>query len=166
VGLQVAGAQNRILAGETEGVIERIRNGLELDSTNWLLHMQLGWAHEVRKEWKEAADAYERAARFGRATSVPKAHLARALVFTGREHEARDLLSALRAEARKTGVYAPQVATVLAALGETEAAVDWLELAIRQRPPALPHALAEPGFESLRRHPRVVALLRENGLPQ
>jgi hypothetical protein len=53
----------------------------------------------------------------------------------------------------------------MAALGEMDAAVDWFEAAMRQRPRALPHALVEPGFERLRHHPRVVALLRKNGLP-
>jgi hypothetical protein len=42
-------AVTRVLDGETESMVERIQNGLELDSTSWLLHMQLGWAYEVRK---------------------------------------------------------------------------------------------------------------------
>jgi serine/threonine-protein kinase len=162
-----APGQVRVLAGDTsDEALALVRKGVDLDSTVWLVQVHLGWAHEIRKEWDEAIRAYERATRLARSTSIPRADLARVLALTGRRSEARKTLEELRGEAARTGIYLPQVATILAALGEPAAAIEWLEFSANQRHPGLPHALVEPGFEPIRNHPRLVALLRRHRLPE
>jgi Flp pilus assembly protein TadD len=163
---KAAPAVARLLAGRTDSVIERIQNVLELDSTVWLVQMQEGWTHEIRREWDDAIRSYTRAGHLAPTTPVPKADLARVLALTGRVAAAREVLTELRQEQVRTGIFLPEVSTILAALGETDAAITWLEASARQRHPLLPHALVEPGFASILTHPRVVALLRAYGLPQ
>jgi len=57
------------------------------------------------------------------------------------------------------------LAPLHAALGHGDAALDRLEAAARQRYPSLLTTLVDPSLDSLRRHPRFVALARRVGSP-
>lgn len=152
-------------AGRPDLAIEHARNAIELDSTFWLAYRALGRAYETMGELEAALRAYEKAVAFAGPTPEPTARLARVLALTGREREAQRILAVLQAEAAETGVYVPLVATVFLALGDEDAALSWAEAAARQRHPAFPHDMKEPGFASLRDDPRFQELLRRVGLP-
>jgi len=57
-----------------------------------------------------------------------------------------------------------QQAEVFAAWGENDTALDWLEVAYRQRDPGIVDIKADIGFIALREHPRFVAILQKMNL--
>lgn len=57
------------------------------------------------------------------------------------------------------------MASVLLALGDRDAALDWLEEAYRERHPELQQVGVDPGFAPLHADPRFRDLLRRIGLP-
>jgi serine/threonine-protein kinase len=155
---QVRLGASYIYLGRPELALEPLRNAIELDSM--LGHRELGWAYEALGQREEALREFEKAAHAMGGGARARAWLARGLVLAGREGEARRILESLRAEPARTGVYNPATAVVFLALGDTSAAFAWLDESARQRHAALPHTLVEPGFDSLRDHPRFVALRR------
>ena len=56
------------------------------------------------------------------------------------------------------------VATIYAALGEPDAAFEWIEKAFNERTPALTHLKADPRFEPLRADARFAVWLQRMGL--
>ena len=56
------------------------------------------------------------------------------------------------------------VATIYSALGEQDAAFEWIERAFNERSPGLTHLKADPGFETLHADPRFAVCLQRLGL--
>ena len=56
------------------------------------------------------------------------------------------------------------VATIYSALGEQDAAFEWIERAFKERSPGLTHLKADPGLETLRADPRFAVWLQRLGL--
>ena len=75
------------------------------------------------------------------------------------------MLSQLQAQATRTRVYQPGLATVFSALGDVDGAIDGLERSYRQKHPSL-RFLGGPAFASLEGDPRYRDLRRRIGLPQ
>lgn len=153
-----------VLAGQPDRALEPLNAAIELDSSLAQPHLNLAFAYETLGNREEAFREYEKAAALVRGRAIETAYLGRALVLAGREREGREILDTLKAHAAKTHVYTPQVALLFDALGQTGAAITWLEASARQRHPAFPHGIAEPAFASLRRNQRLRDLLRHNGL--
>ncbi len=93
------------------------------------------------------------------------ADLGYALARAGRTAEARAVLRELEALARERRVSAYDFAVVHAGLGETEAAVTWLEKAYAERATGVRWVKVDPIFDPLRGEPRFQVLLRSVGLP-
>ena len=72
--------------------------------------------------------------------------------------------AALRSEALRCGIWEPALAAALVAEGDTNAAMAWIEVAYRQRNPALVGLKVEPRYTALRRDRRFQDLLRRMGL--
>jgi TolB-like protein/DNA-binding SARP family transcriptional activator/Flp pilus assembly protein TadD len=144
-----------LAAKRPDEALEHFRNAVELDSLYTPAHAGIGAVFEARGQLEEAVRVYQRTDRVG---------LARALGLLGRKDEARKILEELRADAARTGVYAPWVATVFSAVDDIDGAINWLEHSYRQRHPAL-RFLGGPGFDGLERDPRFRDLRRRIGLP-
>ncbi|HSK19020.1 MAG TPA: tetratricopeptide repeat protein [Longimicrobiales bacterium] len=144
-----------LVAGRTDEALVHFRNAVELDSLYTPAHAGIGAVFEARGQLEEAARVYQRSDRVG---------LARALGLLGRKDEARVILQELQADAARTGVYAPWVATVFPAVDDIDGAINWLEHSYRQRHPAL-RFIGGPGFDLLERDPRFRDLRRRIGLP-
>ena len=74
------------------------------------------------------------------------------------------MLAQFQAEAGRTGVYEPGVATVFSALNDLDGAIDWLERSYQQRHPVL-RFIDGPTFARLEGDPRYLELRRRIGLP-
>jgi TolB-like protein/Flp pilus assembly protein TadD len=157
-------ANTLLQAGQPVAAREYLRNAIELDSTYWRAYESLGFVYEATGSLDSAVHAYERAVEFAGSTPVAKAEFARGLARAGRVREARRILAELQADAARTGVHAPTVATVLLALNDTEGALAWLEQAYRERHPQLRFIATVPGYGPLAGDPRFVDLLRRVGL--
>jgi len=154
-----------VRAGQLDDALYHVGNALELDSTYWRAHAVLGLIHERRGHPDDAIRVYERANQLARATTHrTKADIARVLAQAGRRSEARRLISELEGEAAGRGVHEPSVATALAAVGELDAAIAWLEAGDRERHPHLPFIAGDPRFVTLDGEPRFIELLRRIGV--
>ena len=77
---------------------------------------------------------------------------------------ARQVLQQLEEVARHQHVSGYYFSQIYLALGETEAALDWLERAAEERSPLIVYVKVAPQFDKLRAEPRFHALLRRIGL--
>ena len=91
------------------------------------------------------------------------ANLARAYVASGKRSEAETLLSDLKKRSNPGQSYAPEIAVIYAALGDTDQAMSWLEKGYEER--FNPGVLIRPGFDPLRSDPRFEDLVRRTGAP-
>ena len=82
---------------------------------------------------------------------------------TGRTAEARSVLRELLSRAKMEYVPPSTIGSIYAALGEFDAAIDWMERSVRERSNAAAYFAVEPSKESLRSHPRFQALLQRIG---
>jgi len=160
----LAGALRR--AGRYDLAKAASRDVIKHHPDYWLPHEGLGDDLVATGELEEAIGAFKTAVALAGRTSRPKAGLARALALSGRKGEARRLIRELRSEAAASGIYHPAVAVALVAVGDTDAAMDWLEAAYRQRHPDLTQINVEPRYAELRRNPRFQNLLRRVGFPR
>jgi TolB-like protein/DNA-binding SARP family transcriptional activator/Tfp pilus assembly protein PilF len=142
-------------ARRPDEALEHFRNAVELDSLYIPAHAGIGAVFEARGQFEEAVRVYQRTDRVG---------LARALGLLGRKDEARKILGELQADAARTGVYTPWVATVFPAVDDMDGAITWLEHSYRQRHPSL-RFLGGPAFDRLEADPRFRDLRRRIGLP-
>jgi serine/threonine-protein kinase len=154
-----------LAAGHHDEALEHIRSALELDSMSWQTHEHLGSFHETTGRLTEALLAYRKAVELARAApyrSTPD--VARVLARLGQEEEARQMLNELQAEAAHSGVHSPVVATVLFALGDTDAAFDWLEKSYHERHPRLRFMNGLPAYADMSGAPQFRDLLRRIGV--
>jgi Flp pilus assembly protein TadD len=105
-------------------------------------------------------------ASFERAVSLSdnpryQAWLAYAYVKAGRAGDARALLNKL---GHPLPGCAYDVATIHAALGDREAAMDWLQRAYQGREPALRYLMLDERLRDLRGEPRLMSLWRRLGI--
>ena len=98
------------------------------------------------------------------AKNIPlKAALAHACATAGKRDRAQSILRELISAAAHEYVSACAIASIHAALGDKERALDWLEKAREERDAALYRLKMDPRFDSLRPYPRFQALLRQIG---
>ena len=90
------------------------------------------------------------------------ANLARAYAASGKRNEAARLLSELEQRSRPGYSSASEIATIYAALGDTDRAMTWLEKGFDER--FNPGVLLRPGFDPLRSDRRFQDLVRRVGL--
>jgi len=74
------------------------------------------------------------------------------------------LLGDLKKRSNPTHSYAPEIAAIYVALGDSHQAMNWLDQGYDER--FNPGVLLRPGFDALRSYPRFGDLLRRVGLPR
>ncbi len=89
-----------------------------------------------------------------------------ALAKAGRRAEAEAILDDLRNPASQRSVSDPGVALILASLGQTEQALDWLEQAFERRCFWLVYLNVDPCYDPLRDHPRFRSLVKRMSFPE
>ena len=154
-----------LYAGRSDEALYHVSNALELDSAYWRAHAVLGLVYETTGRAEDAIREFERANELARArTHRTRADIARVLAHTGRQREARQLITEMQAEATATEAHEPAVATAFMALREDDAAFAWLEEAYRQRHPHLPFIAGDARFADMDDDPRFVNLMRRIGV--
>jgi TolB-like protein len=105
---------------------------------------------------QKAIKAFERrtSITIGSVADLPAAH-----ALAGRRDEAVAELERLLTTAREHYVSAYDVATIYAALGDTQTALDWLERALERRDPPIPLIGVDPAFDLLHADPRFVQVV-------
>jgi serine/threonine-protein kinase len=154
-----------ILAGRYDSAKTVARDVVALDPTYWQAHWRLGDALAMTGDLSGAAAAYERAIVTSSGAAEPPAALARVLARSGKMGSAREIVAEIQRKSARTGIKHPDVAAALFAVGDTSAAFDWLEAALRQRHPAMPTLLVGTAFADMRPDPRFQDLVRRVGFP-
>lgn len=140
------------------------RRALGLDSTFVPAWNTLGLALWQAGDHREAVGAWQHALAHSGASPADTAGLALAYARGGPDSIWRWMLDWLRARAGSTSVSPYAVATAYAALGEADAAIEWLELAFRQDPSALATLGLDAMFDPLRDDPRFQSLVARTRL--
>jgi tetratricopeptide (TPR) repeat protein len=136
----------------------------ELDPTFQLSHEILGAALERTGELDEAVTEYLRMLPEWRGREQMSAALQAAYAISGMNGFWRrfaDFAGELSERRVVTPVF---VATIYAALGDRNAAFEWIERAFNERTPALTHLKADPRFETLQADARFAVWLQRVGL--
>ena len=161
------GAVARIhyLTREPDTAIALYQAALEQDSTFYVARVGVALSYVSKGQPAEAERELRKAMTVSPAAQrVVPALLAFVAAVAGRRDEARDALTRLRPSAER-GMIPPEfVALVHIGLGESDAAMAWLERARENRSGTVPYLRVDPLVDPLRKDPRFVHMLRELGL--
>jgi TolB-like protein/DNA-binding winged helix-turn-helix (wHTH) protein/Flp pilus assembly protein TadD len=120
-----------LAAGEPEEAIEHATQAIAINPEFWPGYLHLGNAHRALGNDEAAIEAFANAEKLsGNGTVRAMSSRAGLLVKVGREDEAREILANLARRAERQFVPPYYIATIHAALGETDAAFEWLERAV------------------------------------
>ncbi len=153
-----AAAWIHLLAGEDDQAEAQARRTIELVPDALHGYFVLGWTAWRGHREAEAVAAFETALELSReATSL--AFLGHVYGRLGRRDEAKALLHELEQLVARGQAPPSAFAVIHAGLGDTDAAVEWLEKAYQLRDDKVFLLAAYPPFEPLRSHPRFAALV-------
>jgi DNA-binding SARP family transcriptional activator/TolB-like protein len=149
-------------AGEYERAIDQCNRTLELDPEFRLAWFWSALAHAQLGRTDEAITLLERAQALSPEDALTEAALAHVLASAGQTDEARTMLQRLLSVPDR---YVPsyEIAKIFVALGDQEAALDWLERALEQRSHSMAFLRVDPQLAPLQAHPRFRDLLRNVG---
>jgi eukaryotic-like serine/threonine-protein kinase len=146
-------------AGRHEQAIAEIRKALEIDRNFAPGHWHLGMAYEETGRYAEGVAEAERALALDSGSLLYLASVGHAYARAGRVREARATLARLSDASRTRHVSAYHVAVIHVALGDTTAALDWLERALAERSPWIGYLEVDPRVAPLRSHSRFQRLV-------
>lgn len=147
-------------ARQYEQAIEQYRRAISVAPKMYWSRLMLGCAYVQQGKFSEALVELQQARRLNDSPQ-PLAALGHTYAAAGQRAEAQAVLAELQTLAQHKYVSPYDVATIYAALGEKEQALDWLEKAHADRCGWLAWWLkVDPKFDSLRAEDRFVALLR------
>jgi serine/threonine-protein kinase len=141
-------------ARQPEQALDQLRRALAMDPTAEENHRLLGLTYVQVGQWDEAAGAFREAIAVSGSPALAEAGLGVVAAGRGRPEETRAVLAELEAQAGKRYVSPVAFVMLYAALGEAEAAFDWLDRAYEQRRGWLAYLNVEPALDRLRADPR------------
>ena len=134
---------------------------IQMDATHSAAHQYIGLSLGELGRHADAITALEQAVTLAPRNSERLAALAYGYALAGRRADARTVMKQLQAPSVGFG-NAYHLATIAAGLSDTDAALDWLEQAFRDREPMLANRVKiDPKLDPVRRAPRFVGLLRQ-----
>lgn len=150
-------------AGRYDEAIEQYRRAIGVDRKSHWAHLLLGWSLERQGKFEEALDVLKIAYGINDNPQI-KASIGHVYAAYGRKDDARGIIAELSETARHQYVSPYDVATIFAAIGDQEKALEWLERAFEHRSGWMGLWLkVDPKFEGLRKDTRFQDLLRRVG---
>jgi len=146
-------------ARRPEEALEQLRRALAMNPTAEENHRLLGLAYLQLRMFDEAAAALREAIALSESPALATAGLGAVAATRGRIDEAHAVLEGLAATARQRYVSPVAFAMVHTALGEADAAFEWLEHAYTERRGWLAYLKVEPMLDPLRGDSRFLRLL-------
>ncbi len=138
-----------------------LNESLALDDRPGVLHAALGRVYMHTGRYDLALAEF---AKIQGPTPGSFGDVGQALALSGRRAEALAELDRVLKLSRQRYVSALDVASIYAALGDSENALTWLERALRERAAALGFLAQNPAFDALHRDPRFVAIVERIGV--
>jgi len=151
-------------AREYDHAIEQEARTLELDSTFWLSHINLGRSYTQKGMHEEAVTELENACELSVRNTESLSFLAFAYAAAGNGEKAREIVVELDRQAEQKNVPPYHYAIAHAGLGDQARAFKFLESAFEHHSVDLFTLKVEPMFDGLRSDPRFETLLRRVGL--
>jgi serine/threonine-protein kinase len=146
-------------ARKTDQAIAEYRKALDLDHDFAPAHWHLGWAYEQTGRFADGVAEARRALASDSGNLVYLAALGAAQARAGQAQQARAVLTRLAQASRGRHVSAYHTAVIHAALGDTAAALEWLERAYDEQSPWIGYVAVDPRLDPLRSHARFQTLL-------
>jgi TolB-like protein/DNA-binding winged helix-turn-helix (wHTH) protein/tetratricopeptide (TPR) repeat protein len=140
--------------------LEYAQQATMIQPSFWIGHIQKGQALAQLGRIDVALQAFDEAARYSGSNSKALGFRAEALSRAGREAEARAVLVTLEERAREKYVPPTAFANIHAALGERDAALEWLERAYDARDVHLVFLPVDPRWNELRNEARFRELIK------
>ncbi len=154
------------LARQYGNAAQQLRDTLEMDPSNGLVHLILGQTYEYMGNTEGALTEFREAARLAPGTPLMTAGLAAAYARSGNRPEALKLLASLSLQAQREYVSPYYIAVVYAALGENNQALDWLDKAYADRSNGMVFLKMDPDLDPLRTNPRFQAIQKKLHFPE
>jgi tetratricopeptide (TPR) repeat protein len=151
-------------ARDYDQVMRQEARTLEMDSSFWLSHINLGRSYTQKKMHAEAINKLQKARELSVGNTEVLSFLGFAYAAAGRRDEALETLRELDEHAKRTRVPPYHLAIIHAGLGEKDQAFGWLERAFEMHAVDLFTLKVEPMFDCLRSDQRFEDLLRRMGL--
>ena len=152
------------LKRDYDQMMEQAKAAVELAPNFWLGHLQLGLAHEKKRDFARALQELEEARRMDDNSGILEM-LAGTYAAAGRPDEARRITEEMVERSKKRYVCAYEVASSYAGLKDRESAFLWLRKSLDERADCSSWIAVDPKFDPLREDPRFQDLLRRIGLP-
>ncbi|APV51770.1 hypothetical protein BWI17_20030 [Betaproteobacteria bacterium GR16-43] len=149
-----------LAAGRRDEARVRVNRAHEIAPNFWLVHVVQALLHLSEQRVDQAFVELRRSVTLAGGISTPTALLGVHLARTGQVAEAREILGQLRLRAQTRYVVPTAIAAMHAALGEVDLALDALDRAYLARDTRLTFLKDDPRLDSLRKHPRFIALMR------
>jgi len=148
-----------LMAGEAQEALELATQAVAINPEFWVGYLHLGTARERLGDYVGAIEAYADAEKYSGNKSA-RASAARAWVLTriGRVEEARAILDDLVSRSTDQHVPPYQMAIAHAALGEDDAAFEWLERGLQANRSLCPEFVSDERFAGLRADQRFASL--------
>ncbi|HTX36066.1 MAG TPA: winged helix-turn-helix domain-containing protein [Bryobacteraceae bacterium] len=150
--------------GRNDEAIRHAQRALELDPGFPLAHLYLAEAFAGKKEYQEAILEAGKALDLNADPTWAQSVRARIYALAGQTDQTQAILQKLLRAASPQDGRAMVVAQVYAALGEKDAAFEWLENAYRQREGGLILLQVASAFQPIHQDPRFSDLVRRIGL--
>jgi serine/threonine-protein kinase len=152
------------MARRFEEAIQQYRKAIEMSATFMVAHEHLGSALLQAGMHEEAVEEFRTAARLDETDIGLRASLGHAYAVTGRIKEAETIRAELLEVSKQKYVSPYFMVELLAGLGRTNEAFEWLERCYTERAPHMVFLNVEPKLDALKADPRVDNLLRRIGL--
>ena len=152
------------LMRQYDRAVKIFRNALELDPQYYYAYLMLAHDYIHMGKLNEALETAETLAQLRGQNPWLLAELAWVYGQVGRTDQAQKYLEELQLLAQKVYIKASAFGGIYLGLGEIDAAFDWFEKSIDERDSLILTLFPDPGFDSMRSHPRYHALLRRMNL--
>ncbi len=139
-------------------------NCLRREPKSFFAHVILGWAYEQKRMFPEALSELREATQITNNFPFTLSAYAEALAESGNRRGAMEVLKQVQERAKTKYVSSYDVGLIYAALGNKDAAFEWLEKAEVERASFLPYITWDRRADSLRDDPRFEKLLHQLGL--
>jgi tetratricopeptide (TPR) repeat protein len=148
-----------------DAALDHLKNALAINSELWVVHAFQAGVFERLQLFDQAKAEYQKAFELSGGNTETIAFRGHILAQLGQRAEAGVAIRVLTQLSKQRYVPPYNIAMVHLGLGETDAALDWLERAFETRDVRLTFLAVEPKWESIREEPRFQDLLTRLALP-
>jgi TolB-like protein/Flp pilus assembly protein TadD len=151
-------------AGRNDEAYAMLQKALELEPNFWITYNTLGKVLIEQRKFAEAAAEFEKAKELSHGNSEAIASIGYAAALAGDSSKARAVLEELRSPTNQRYIPPYNLALAYHALADENQALSELDRACEERDVRLRLLKVDPRWDTLRSHPRFVAILKRIGL--